>query len=66
MRKAVVYTGNDFEVAKYLPARYRVTSSTDDKTYIEGEDFCGWTLDSYVIPRLASGMYHCEEIKETD
>jgi hypothetical protein len=29
---------------------------------IEGEDSSGWTLDSYVIPRYASGLIACEEI----
>jgi len=29
---------------------------------IGGYDSAGWTLDGYVIPRLASGLYACEEI----
>jgi hypothetical protein len=29
---------------------------------IGGRDSCGWTLDDYVIPRLASGMYFAEEV----
>jgi hypothetical protein len=29
---------------------------------IEGKDNAGWTLDGYVIPRLASGLYFAEEI----
>lgn len=28
---------------------------------IEGEDNAGWTLDGYVIPRLASGMIYATE-----
>jgi hypothetical protein len=29
---------------------------------IAGRDVAGWTLDDYVIPRLASGMYYAEEV----
>lgn len=32
---------------------------------IRGYDSCGWTLDGYVIPRLASGMHFAEEVKVT-
>jgi hypothetical protein len=31
-------------------------------TVIAGYDSHGWTLDDYVLPRLASGMYHGREI----
>lgn len=29
-----------------------------DSTVIIGTDYAGWTVDQYVVPRLASGMYH--------
>jgi hypothetical protein len=29
---------------------------------IRGEDFAGWTLDAYVIPRLGSGLINATEI----
>jgi hypothetical protein len=29
---------------------------------IEGTDNAGWTLDGYVLPRLASGLYFGKEI----
>ena len=29
---------------------------------IGGRDVAGWTLDAYVIPRLASGLYFATEI----
>lgn len=29
---------------------------------IQGEDVAGWTLDDYVIPRLASGLIGASEI----
>jgi hypothetical protein len=61
IRKAIVFS-TDACIAAYLPSRYKVVEVTDTDTIIEGEDFCGWTLDGYVIPRLGSGWYGCEEI----
>ena len=49
-------------VVAYLPGNYRVTDIDDEYIYIAGEDRAGWTLDDYVIPRLASGLYHAEEL----
>lgn len=60
-RRAVVYSDSP-SIKNYLPTRYWVTGVEDGKTYIAGEDFRGWTLDDYVIPRLASGMFRAEEI----
>jgi hypothetical protein len=51
-------------VARYLPDNYKVVGNDDEWIYIEGEDFAGWTLEDYVIPRLASGLIWAEE--ETD
>lgn len=66
------------EVERYLPDNYRVVhtifsvdewKSTPDKTVmratyvIQGEDVAGWTLDGYVIPRLASGLIHANEVE---
>lgn len=61
-------------VAALLPANYRVVRSDTAKTLgsgiggrgmawirIEGIDNAGWTLDDYVIPRLASGCLTCRE-----
>lgn len=62
LRRAKVFS-TDKAIAAYLPSRYKVVEVTDEYTIIEGEDFLGWTLDGYVIPRLGSGWYHCEEIK---
>ena len=54
------------EVAAYLPSCYRVTGSTTDpggrlQVHIAGVDYAGWTLDDYVIPRLASGCLWAHE-----
>lgn len=54
-------------VAAYLPAGYAVVDSDvvgrdGDSVVIEGTDQAGWTLDGYVIPRLASGLMFAEEV----
>jgi hypothetical protein len=50
-------------VEAYLPANYHVskTGTTSGEIVIHGEDNAGWTLDGYVIPRLASGLIFAEE-----
>ena len=58
------------EVRAYLPDNYRLLGRFVDgagETHyfsyvIAGEDVAGWGLDSYVRPRLASGLMSCEEI----
>jgi hypothetical protein len=51
------------EAAAYMPANYTATCYPElNVTLIEGEDVPGWTLDDYVIPRLASGLMHAKEI----
>lgn len=61
-------------VAKYLPDNYKVDGVVDataldglDFPYpqgivISGRDVAGWTLDDYVLPRLASGLIRGIEI----
>ena len=55
-------------IAAYLPANYRVLGRTPMRAtnnvqiLIGGSDVAGWTLDDYVIPRLASGLIFAEEI----
>lgn len=68
VRTARVSTRNaDAEViARYLPSNYQVVEVPAlDNPYgdivIAGVDIAGWTLDGYVIPRLASGLIHAEE-----
>ena len=50
------------EAAAYLPQNYKVVDQDKDTITIEGEDFAGWTLDGYVIPRLGSGLIFAEEV----
>lgn len=67
-RAAIVTYANREALARYLPANYSVaTACTNDMgnpaLLITGEDHAGWTLDDYVIPRLASGLipaYECD------
>lgn len=58
------------EVEAYLPSNYGLMESFEEERFgrvsvvviIGGHDSAGWTLDGYVIPRLASGLIACEEI----
>jgi hypothetical protein len=63
MRHAVIRGGHDKleTVRRYLPSNYEADSDGAD-IFIHGTDNAGWTLDGYVIPRLASGLYFAEEI----
>lgn len=53
------------EVEAYLPAAYSVFRSEEVDgrlvVTIRGVDRLGWTLDEYVLPRLASGLMFGEE-----
>jgi hypothetical protein len=71
-RRAVVRGAYDRgQVEAYLPANYRVVDSTVDGSdargrmlyTVEGTDSAGWTLDGYVIPRLASGLLWATEVE---
>ena len=57
-------------VGRYLPENYKVTGTltVDDgvnvgAVRVAGSDVAGWTLDGYVLPRLASGMYYGVEVE---
>jgi hypothetical protein len=56
------------QLAAYLPANYRIEKDDgppwggeESDFLIAGEDVAGWTLDGYVIPRLASGLIWATE-----
>jgi len=48
-------------IRRYLPSNYRADVD-GEHVWISGYDSAGWTLDGYVIPRLASGLYRAEEV----
>jgi len=51
-------------VAAYLPSNYSVVGVFADQVIIAGNDNAGWTLEDYVLPRLASGLYFGVELTE--
>lgn len=64
-RKAIVHNGFDVIIERvhaYLPSNYGVRKLDDGRLEIYGHDVAGWTLDEYVIPRLASGLIFAEEV----
>ena len=54
-------------VAAYLPRNYFVEYVRYDgdvsHVVVAGRDVAGWTLDTYVLPRLASGLYWGVELE---
>ena len=54
--------GTREQIAPYLPTNYKVVGSDGERTVIAGVDNAGWTLDDYVLPRLASGLYFGHEL----
>ena len=50
-------------VEAFLPDNYTAVLYKDDGVIeVVGRDVAGWTLDGYVIPRLASGMIFAREV----
>lgn len=62
-RRALI-NGEPDRVANYLPSNYKVVvkGACGKRCLIEGEDYAGWTLEGYVLPRLASGLMSGREI----
>lgn len=50
-------------VVAYLPSNYQAEAK-GSSIVIYGEDRMGWTMDDYVIPRLASGMIVAKEVED--
>jgi hypothetical protein len=56
-------------MARYMPANYDVlpvvretAAGPEHGVLIFGQDNHGWTMDDYVLPRLASGLWYSREI----
>lgn len=67
IRAALVTSDSDLETIRdYMPGNYAATEIDlgDGETAIAifGFDNAGWTLDGYVIPRLASGLHHATDL----
>ena len=63
----VAVTTSDYDVRSvraYLPSNYQAFESRafPGRILIAGNDRAGWTLDDYVLPRLASGLIAAEEL----
>ncbi|KKM81017.1 hypothetical protein LCGC14_1334080 [marine sediment metagenome] len=65
MRRAIITGGADSleQVQRYMPGNYDARFEVQffdaqpvQVMVIVGEDNAGWTLEDYVIPRLASGL----------
>lgn len=52
------------EVRAYLPSNFEAEEQPNGDVLIAGEDSHGWTLEGYVIPRLASGLIFAKEVAE--
>jgi hypothetical protein len=62
----VTSTGTSLEtVQRYLPANY-IAREVSGQVVILGHDNAGWTLDGYVIPRLASGLHGAREVSDEE
>lgn len=62
VRIARVRGDHDIEsVRALLPANYACFRNTAGTLIVHGCDDAGWTLDDYVLPRLASGLIFADE-----
>lgn len=63
VERVAIVTGEPVDrVAAYLPANYYAVDMGADVVEIRGDDHLGWTLEDYVIPRLASGLIFAREV----
>lgn len=64
-RTAIVHGADARTVRAYLPQNYLVVAEDEAEctVTISGKDVAGWTLDDYVLPRLASGLMFAKEIE---
>ena len=60
--------GDPAVIRAYLPINYGLVYTdeanglAEPTNLIVGRDVTGWTLDGYVIPRLASGLHFAHEL----
>lgn len=58
LRSIIINSADVAAIRRYLPEQYHAVSTDDGRTLVFGTDHRGWTLEGYVIPRLASGGYY--------
>jgi hypothetical protein len=71
MTRLAIVKGDVETIKRYLPTNYYVSTRRGDavlaaegEVLIEGNDSAGWTLDRYVLPRLASGLIFGYEVTQ--
>lgn len=72
VRRYAVILNTDEDLTRvqaYMPHNYEASElpafgDLDPAILISGYDDAGWTLDDYVIPRLASGLIWASEIHD--
>lgn len=52
-------------VQRFMPSNY-TARIIGPHVLVAGQDSAGWTLEGYVLPRLASGMFFGTEVKVAD
>ncbi len=63
MRRTALVTSPDStleQVKAYMPDNYEAREVTF--IVVRGEDDAGWTMDDYILPRLASGLHFATEV----
>ena len=64
MRYAIIEAETELSrVERFLPSNYTAQEVTEG-ILLTGTDSAGWTLDGYVIPRLASGLIFAREVAQ--
>ncbi len=67
IERIAVVTGRPDDIDSYMPRNYHVLGTCGyDQCIIGGFDDAGWTLEDYIIPRLASGLHRCIELVQKD
>ncbi len=63
MRRTAFVTSLDStleQVRAYMPDNYEAREVT--LIVVQGADDAGWTMDDYILPRLASGLHFATEV----
>jgi hypothetical protein len=68
LHTVTVKGANERTVARFLPSNFVIVGTDDDRGWVifQGEDSHGWTLEDYVLPRLASGLIFPVEVVTED